>query len=274
MFPQIQSQLPNYNKTVGKNFQIGKRKMYIIGCGSFWISSTLSQQVVPMVLHVEVYLIPPRGLPTIGPPKSCRPTQRLTLHSFFCKFCVPQNDCQVCVIRSTTMSVAPEMTDWNASLNWSDWSVRWPSLITAIRVVESLTLPLSLLKISDFHLGGNLSHCQHTPTRLKSETKSNKTRHMQASWWSLRARSVLLHCSSTGESFVPYCLSFPLTMLHLICQARKVTAYLIDRALTPRNIQITWGPAGVGGLHGEVQKMRTAEEAKEKNSRVPFFIIP
>lgn len=109
----------------GKTFKWAK-EWYIIGCGCLWISSTLSQQVVPMVLHVEVYLIPPRGLPTIGPPKSCRPTQRLTLHSFFCKFCVPQNDCQVCVIRSTTMSVAPEMTDWNASLNWSDWPVRWP----------------------------------------------------------------------------------------------------------------------------------------------------
>lgn len=128
MFPQIQSQMRNYKITVGKNIQIGKKKKkrYIIGCGCLWISATLSQQVVPMVLHAGVYLIPPRGLPMIGPPKSCRPTQRLTLHSFFCKFCVPQNDCQVCVIRSTKMSVAPEMNDWNASLNWSDWSVRWP----------------------------------------------------------------------------------------------------------------------------------------------------
>lgn len=201
-----------------------------------------------MVLHVEVYLIPPRGLPTIGPPKSCRPTQRLTLHSFFCKFCVPQNDCQVCVIRSPTMSVAPEMTDWNASLNWSDWSLlddhNW---LLRFRVVECLTIPCNLLKIGDFHLRGNLSHCQHTPMRLKSESKSNKTRHMQASWSSLRRRSVSLHCTSTGESFVPYSLPFPPTMLHLICHARKVTAYLIDRALTPRNIQITSGPAGAGG---------------------------
>lgn len=135
-----------------------------------------------MVLHVEVYLIPPRGLPTIGPPKSCRPTQRLTLHSFFCKFYVPPNDCQVCVVRSTSVSVAPEMTDWNASLNWSDWSVRRPRFdyrhserYNVWKFPETFGKLLIFISGRIYHTVEMRPEQKHTPTRLKSGTKSNKT---------------------------------------------------------------------------------------------------
>lgn len=74
------------------------------------LASTLFEQVVVLVLHAEVCLIPPRGLPTCGPPKSCRPKQRLAPHSSLCKFHVEQNDWQVCLIPTTSVSRAAKMT--------------------------------------------------------------------------------------------------------------------------------------------------------------------
>lgn len=56
-------------------FKWGRRCIFGCGRAAFELVSTLFQQVVVLVLHVEVSLNPPRGLPTCGPPKSCRPKQ-------------------------------------------------------------------------------------------------------------------------------------------------------------------------------------------------------
>lgn len=42
-------------------------------------------------------MIPPRGLPTCGPPKSCSPQRGLAPHSSFCNFPAYRNDWQVCL---------------------------------------------------------------------------------------------------------------------------------------------------------------------------------
>lgn len=71
-----------------EKFIFERERRCVLGCG--WVasklaSSTLFQQVVILVLHVEVSLIPPRGLPTCGPPKSCKDSP--LIHPFVISQC-------------------------------------------------------------------------------------------------------------------------------------------------------------------------------------------
>lgn len=245
MFPQIQSQLRNYKITVGKNFQMGKKKIDIL------LVVAASELALPCLNRLSQWYYMwrstwslPEGFQRLDHPKAAvLHKDSPFIHSFVSSV----------FHRMTVKFVLFVRPRWVQPLKWLTGMPLWTGPIGPLddhnwrlrfRVVECLTIPLSLLKIGDFHLRGQFvtlpAHTNKTKIR-------NKTRHMQASWSGLRRRSVSLHCTSTGESFVPYCLPFPPTMLHLICPAREVTAYLIDRALTSRNIQITWGPAGVRG---------------------------
>lgn len=90
---------------------------------------------------------------------------------------------------------------WVQPLKWLTGMPLWTGPIGPLddhnwrlrfRVVECLTIPLSLLKIGDFHLRGNLSLCQRTPTRLKSEIKQDTCRHPGRVWGDDQSRFIAL----------------------------------------------------------------------------------